>query len=180
MTATQPTEQQLTPAEIRLAQYADRGTWTTATYNDGTQKALHEIALGLKAEVDRLRAQSARARALTLLEAANFLQSAHFQDGLSVQEIGTALRHTADEADPMVGSLARDGFGADEIAEMLSRPAATEEKPTEACGKCKKPFDPTDTRHDGQARHGVTSFCRRCVDRCHESTDAFHECVICR
>ncbi|MFE7233923.1 hypothetical protein ACFVAF_25300 [Streptomyces sp. NPDC057596] len=52
------TEQQLTPAEIRLAQYSERtSTWSTATYNDGTEKALHEIALGLKAELDRVRDQ---------------------------------------------------------------------------------------------------------------------------
>jgi hypothetical protein len=50
----------LTAAEIRLGQYADRSTWSNATYNDGTEKALHEIALGLKAEVDRLRAELAR------------------------------------------------------------------------------------------------------------------------
>jgi hypothetical protein len=60
-----------------------------------------------------------RDRALALLEAADFLRDAHFRDGLSVQEIGTALRHAADAADPMVGSLARDGFGLDEIAAML-------------------------------------------------------------
>ncbi|WP_318202997.1 hypothetical protein [Streptomyces sp. SCL15-4] len=55
------TDQQLTPAEIRLAQYGQRtSTWSTATYNDGTEKALNEIALGLKAEVDRLRAELAR------------------------------------------------------------------------------------------------------------------------
>ena len=64
-----------------------------------------------------------RPRALHLLEAANFLRDAH-RDGLSVQEIGTALRHAADEADPMVGSLARDGFGLDEIAAMPAAPAA--------------------------------------------------------
>jgi hypothetical protein len=63
-----------------------------------------------------------RTRALALLEAANFLRDAHHRDGLSVQEIGTALRHTADEADPMVGSLARDGLGLDEIATMLDTP----------------------------------------------------------
>lgn len=124
--------------------------------------------------------QLTRTRALALLEAATFLQSAHFQDGLSVQEIGTALRHTADEADPMVGSLARDGFGLDEIAEMLSRPAAAVQPAAESCGKCRTQFDPADTRFDGAARYGVTSFCGRCVDACHESTDAFHECVICR
>ncbi|MEU5668710.1 hypothetical protein, partial [Streptomyces longwoodensis] len=54
----------LTPAEIRLAQYGQRtSTWSTATYNDGTEKALHEIALGLKAEVDRLRAELAEEKA---------------------------------------------------------------------------------------------------------------------
>jgi hypothetical protein len=62
----------------------------------------------------------AETRALALLEAADFLRDAHFRDGLSVQEIGTALRHMADAADPMVGSLARDGFGYDEIATMLA------------------------------------------------------------
>lgn len=50
-----------TPAEIRLAQYGQRtSTWSTATYDSGTEKALHEIALGLKAEVDRLRAEADR------------------------------------------------------------------------------------------------------------------------
>lgn len=50
----------LTPAEVRLAQYGQRtSTWSTATYNDGTEKALHEIALGLKTEIDRLRTRLA-------------------------------------------------------------------------------------------------------------------------
>lgn len=55
------TDQQLTPAEIRLAQDGQRtSTWSTATYNDGTEKALHEMAIGLKAELDRLRAELGR------------------------------------------------------------------------------------------------------------------------
>ncbi|MFF1957998.1 hypothetical protein ACFVWX_13530 [Streptomyces sp. NPDC058220] len=37
-------------------------------------------------------------RATVLVEAADFLRDAHFRDGLSVQEIGTALRRMADEA----------------------------------------------------------------------------------
>lgn len=49
----------------------------------------------------------------------------------------------------------------------------------EACGKCKRPFEPRDLAFDGRARHNATPWCRRCVDRCHESTDAFHRCVIC-
>ncbi|MFI6491258.1 hypothetical protein [Streptomyces sp. NPDC050564] len=51
---------------------------------------------------------------------------------------------------------------------------------SEACGNCRQPFDPTDTRFDGQARSGNRPFCRRCVDRCHESTDFAHECAVCR
>lgn len=50
--------QPLTPevALARLTQYGDRtSTWSTATYNDGTEKSLHEIALALAAELDRLR-----------------------------------------------------------------------------------------------------------------------------
>ncbi|MFE9920440.1 hypothetical protein ACFYQA_02300 [Streptomyces sp. NPDC005774] len=48
------------------------------------------------------------------------------------------------------------------------------------CAKCQQPFDPTDTRFDGKAQQDGTPYCRRCVDRCHESTDAFHVCPICR
>lgn len=48
------------------------------------------------------------------------------------------------------------------------------------CAKCRQPFDPADTRFDGRARYAETPYCRRCVDRCHESTDAFHVCPICR
>lgn len=65
------------------------------------------------------------------------------------------------------------------VAEFLKGDAA-EELPAEACGKCEEPFDPADTRHDGRAQQEGTPYCRRCVDRCHESTDAFHVCTICR
>lgn len=45
-------------ALIRLRQYGERtSTWSTATYDSGTEKALHEIALTLAAEVSRLRAR---------------------------------------------------------------------------------------------------------------------------
>lgn len=51
--------------------------------------------------------------------------------------------------------------------------------PTDMCGRCRKPFDPTDSRWDGRARYGATRWCRWCVDRCHESTDFAHTCPIC-
>ncbi|MEU4154733.1 hypothetical protein [Streptomyces antimycoticus] len=55
-------ETPMTPevARVRLAQYGERtSTWSTATYNDGTEKTLHQIALTLLAEADGLRARGA-------------------------------------------------------------------------------------------------------------------------
>lgn len=43
------------------------------------------------------RAREATIQAATYRAAADFLRDAHFHNGLTVQEIGTALRHTADE-----------------------------------------------------------------------------------
>ena len=57
---------------------------------------------------------------------------------------------------------------------------AAEEPPAEACAKCRQPFDPTDTRFDGAARHRETPYCRSCVDRCHDTEIADHRCVICQ
>lgn len=47
------------------------------------------------------------------------------------------------------------------------------------CGRCRRPFDPDDKDPAGAARYGQSKFCKGCVDRCHESTDAFHECPVC-
>ncbi len=47
-----------------------------------------------------------------------------------------------------------------------------------ACARCRRPFDPADTRFDGHARHADTPWCRRCIDNCHEG-DADHRCIIC-
>ncbi|MYR28640.1 MULTISPECIES: hypothetical protein [unclassified Streptomyces] len=54
-----PTPEPLTPdvALTRLREYGERtSTWSTATYNDGTERALADIARTLGAEVTRLRA----------------------------------------------------------------------------------------------------------------------------
>jgi hypothetical protein len=56
------------------------------------------------------------------------------------------------------------------------QPAAVE---SEACGKCKQPFDSTDASFDGHARYHLTPYCRGCVDRCHDNEIADHRCVIC-
>lgn len=44
-------------ALVRLRQYGERtgSTWSTATYDSGTERALHQIAQTLAGEVDRLR-----------------------------------------------------------------------------------------------------------------------------
>ncbi len=51
---------------------------------------------------------------------------------------------------------------------------------SDACGRCNRAFDPTDTAWDGRARYRDTQWCRSCIDRCHESTDFAHVCAICR
>ncbi|WP_089117104.1 hypothetical protein [Streptomyces sp. SS07] len=53
------TDTPMTPdaALARLRQYGEStSTWSTATYNGGTEKALHQIAVSLAGEVERLRA----------------------------------------------------------------------------------------------------------------------------
>jgi hypothetical protein len=59
---------------------------------------------------------------------------------------------------------------------------AADEEPeadtSDACGKCKQPFDPADTRFDGHARHRDTAWCRSCVDNCGDGGTE-HVCVIC-
>lgn len=48
-------------ALIRLRQYGERTkTWSTATYNDDTERALHQIATTLAAEVERQRGELAQ------------------------------------------------------------------------------------------------------------------------
>ncbi|GAA2386970.1 hypothetical protein GCM10010420_07330 [Streptomyces glaucosporus] len=55
----------------------------------------------------------------------------------------------------------------------------TNDQPRSTCKQCHRPFDPTDKRWDGRAEYGDSGACRSCVDRCHESTDAFHICAVC-
>lgn len=69
-------------------------------------------------------------RAVILLAAADALDNSERLRGLTddhmhdVNAAANELRRMADEAAPMVGSFARDGFGADEIAELLDADTA--------------------------------------------------------
>jgi hypothetical protein len=60
---------------------------------------------------------------------------------------------------------------------VAEEPAAVDA--SEACARCKKPFDPTDTRFDGRAQYKLTPYCRWCVDLCHDNESGDHRCVIC-
>jgi hypothetical protein len=62
---------------------------------------------------------------------------------------------------------------------VSTRPGRPMTDSDQKCKRCRRPFDPTDNESTGAARYAQTQFCRGCVDRCHESTDAFHQCPIC-
>lgn len=83
--------------------------------------------------------------------------------------------------DEMAASMVRDGFGPDEVVDILRRPISpvVGEPLVEACGKFKRPFDPADPSFDGRAQYAATPYCRGCVDRCHDNNSADHRCVIC-
>ncbi|MFF1604186.1 hypothetical protein ACFVYV_43375 [Streptomyces mirabilis] len=110
----------------------------------------------------------------------------------SLQGLRAELR--IDGYPPLVGRYAGAGMRKAEghDAVMLIEPLllfphgpapAAEEQPaiavSEACGKCKRPFDPADTAFDGRARYHLTPYCRGCVDLCHDTEIADHRCVIC-
>ncbi|MCH0555796.1 hypothetical protein [Streptomyces sp. MUM 16J] len=75
---------------------------------------------------------------------------------------------------------------ADEIAwnadwlrgKLAAEQADAEKRETNRCGRCRRLFDPNDTRFDGHDRYGDTPWCRSCIDTCHEGS-AEHVCIIC-
>ncbi|MEV8031408.1 hypothetical protein [Streptomyces sp. NPDC086182] len=81
------------------------------------------------------------------------------------------------------GALAEDpadlGWNVDYLrSKLAAEQARADERATNLCGRCHRPFDPTDTRFDGHARHGDTPWCRQCIDNCHEGSPE-HACRIC-
>ncbi|WP_097982814.1 hypothetical protein [Streptomyces sp. f150] len=100
----------------RLRQYGERtSTWSTATYNDGTEKALHQIAVSLAEEVERLRK--------ALNEGAAWLVRAGYPLDWSAQEPPPdALREAvidAVHADP-AGTVHGGELTRDEVANWLA------------------------------------------------------------
>lgn len=80
------------------------------------------------------------------------------------------------------GALADDpadiGWNADYLRGKL-RAEETEaaERENNRCRRCRKPFDPTDLRHDGHGRYASTPWCRSCIDNCRDG-HAEHVCII--
>lgn len=73
----------------------------------------------------------------------------------------------------------RIGWNADWLRSKL-RAEETEaaERENNRCRRCRKPFDPTDLRHDGHGRYASTPWCRSCIDNCRGGS-AEHVCPIC-
>jgi hypothetical protein len=107
--------------------------------------------------------------AAALREADTYAQLGNRQD---LDRFVTAAITMADtELDPVYRSGYRTGR-----MHAGGQPTQT----AEACANCRWTFNPDDTRFNGHARHRDTPFCRCCVDRCHDSEIADHQCAVCR
>jgi hypothetical protein len=106
------------------------------------------------------------------------LRTGYFRDAWIAAERLDAHANalTADEETPAVAELLDSMLSFDPEAVATTQRAANL---GEECGKCRRPFDPADTRFDGHARHRETPYCRGCVDRCRDNEIADHRCVIC-
>lgn len=93
-----PTPEQAAAA-IRTAAGQDQPDTDRTALRDRLRRVVwHQRAEDAGAEVVRLRAELAQARGAALGEAADLLRDLYFTENCSVQEIGTALRHMATEA----------------------------------------------------------------------------------
>ncbi|WP_399559197.1 hypothetical protein OH809_45325 (plasmid) [Streptomyces sp. NBC_00873] len=109
----------LTPdaALARLRQYGERtSAWSTATYNDGTEKALHEIALTLAAEMQQLRDRVAE------LETQSTCLS-QMTTSLGTSTCALPARHRGDHR-----NAAKNHYWSDEYAAGVAEPEAMREQ----------------------------------------------------
>ncbi|WP_052862408.1 hypothetical protein [Streptomyces sp. Tu6071] len=121
-----PTPEPLTPdaALVRLRQYGERTkTWSAATYNDGTERALADIARTLSAEVTRLRA-ALSAAADDVVELTDEIADWSAKNAALRAELRQRLSRPADKAEkdtlrgestPATGSAQRRAFLLDRI-----------------------------------------------------------------
>jgi hypothetical protein len=176
---TQPlTAQQLDDIEAR-ANAASKGPWTLAyTYCDCSEDCGHGLY------VSRIDTGSGPATELCDLPRAEWELMVHAR--ADVDALLATVRHLQKQRKFLLTQLAKrdaeTGRGDEALRKFLAaHPDETVETPAaaEACGKCRTPFDPDDTRFDGHAQHKLTPYCRRCVDACHDTEIADHRCVIC-
>ena len=81
------------------------------------------------------------------------------------------------------GALEEDpadlGWNGDYLrGKLTAEQAEADERAKNTCSRCHRPFDASDTRFDGRARHKDTPFCRSCTDNCADGGTE-HLCVIC-
>jgi hypothetical protein len=81
------------------------------------------------------------------------------------------------------GALAEDpaelGWDVGYLRDRLAaEQAEAAERANNACKRCHRPFESTDTRFDGRGRYASTPWCRSCVDNCGDGGTE-HVCVIC-
>jgi hypothetical protein len=79
----------------------------------------------------------------------------------------------------LLGSIMRVALPAGLLAGEPPREAAQPADDGGRCGRCRRPFDPGDTRWDGHAEYRDSGYCRSCVDLCHNTELADHRCPIC-
>lgn len=79
----------------------------------------------------------------------------------------------------LAGDPAGLGLEADYLRhQLVAEQVEAEKREKNRCGRCRTPFDATDTAFDGRARHRDTPWCRWCIDNCADGgTD--HACPIC-
>lgn len=104
-------------------------------------------------------------------------------------EVGALVVAQSGSLDEQIAQMVAEGWTVERVERVAGKrvhimnPPAIEEGTTGGtprCGRCGRPFNPSDPRWDGSAQYQDTPYCRSCIDRCHESTDFAHQCVICR
>lgn len=89
----------LTPAEVRLAQYGERTkTWSTATHDSGAAKALYEIACALRDTLEETRDQrnAARLKVMGLESRVTELLTERHSTNEALDDAAKALREQRD------------------------------------------------------------------------------------
>lgn len=166
---------QPTPDGDRLEGLRSEYANTGMVKYDGAVWLISQVVV-LRERVDQLRAA---ARELSKTER----DTLRFSLDLAQEQMFSRGDEFTDDDQAAVDSLRRmavqEVVGHATVLETTTAYEATAPEEPGACARCKKPFDPTDTRFDGRAQYKLTPYCRWCVDLCHDNESADHRCVIC-